>query len=96
MLWVHRYSAGLTQGADTSLDITFQVDKPTTLWSLCTSPLLRHTPSFAVDGGKTAADLRFCFALWVADTYDAHHDDLSLLFKFTHVTMALNEHFQET
>ena len=51
-----------------NLGITFQVNKQTTLWSQCTGPLLRHTPSLAVHCGKPAADLWFCCALWVADT----------------------------
>ena len=64
---VHRNSAGLTQGVDPNLGITFQEVKQTTLWSQCTCPLLRHTPMFAVDGGKLAADLWFCNVLWVAE-----------------------------
>ena len=47
-----------------NLGFTCTVDKKTTLWS---HPLLRHTPSLAVYGGKPAADLWFCKAPWVAD-----------------------------
>ena len=53
---VSRNSAELTQRVDPNLAMTFQVDKQTTL---CTCPLLRHTPTFAVDG-KPAAHLWFC------------------------------------
>ena len=80
MLWV-------TQRLDPNLGITLKVDKQTTLWSQCTGPLLRHTPSPAVDGGKPAADLWFCNGLCVAD--------MSLT-TIIHVSMGLEERPQDT
>ena len=41
--------------------VTFTVDEQSTL------SLLRHTPTFAVDGAKPAADPWFYNVLWVAD-----------------------------